>query len=97
MSKFLRYVLPVALVATSIIVVMVLVTISQGKRPERKEESTRVVRVDAIRAESRSLNLSVNSQGSVRPRTETTLVAEVQGKIVQVSPNFIAGGFFRFI
>ena len=42
-----------------------------------------------------SLKLSVFSQGSVKPRTETTVVAEVSGKIVDVSPNFIAGGFFR--
>ena len=39
--------------------------------------------------------LSVFSQGSVSPRTETTLVAEVSGKIVNVSSNFVAGGFFR--
>jgi RND family efflux transporter MFP subunit len=31
----------------------------------------------------------------VRPRTQTTLVAEVSGKIIAVSDNFVAGGFFR--
>jgi RND family efflux transporter MFP subunit len=42
-----------------------------------------------------SLPFYVYSQGSVKPRTETTLVAEVAGQIVSVSSNFIAGGFFR--
>ncbi|NRB70815.1 MAG: efflux RND transporter periplasmic adaptor subunit, partial [Xanthomonadales bacterium] len=40
-------------------------------------------------------NLVVSSQGAVRPRTETTLVSEVGGKVVAVSENFVAGGFFR--
>ena len=29
------------------------------------------------------------------PRTRTVLVAEVPGRIVSVSPDFVAGGFFR--
>ena len=29
------------------------------------------------------------------PRTETTLVSEVSGKVASVSPDFVAGGFFR--
>jgi RND family efflux transporter MFP subunit len=37
----------------------------------------------------------VSTQGAVRPRTETALVSEVAGKVVSVSPKFIAGGFFR--
>jgi RND family efflux transporter MFP subunit len=43
----------------------------------------------------RSLNFVVTSQGTVKPRTETTLVSEVSGKVVSVSEHFIAGGFFR--
>ena len=38
---------------------------------------------------------SVRSQGSVSPRTQTTLVAEAQGQIIDVSPAFVSGGFFR--
>ena len=72
-----------------------MVGIAQGKRPERKDTSGQALAVQAIRAEARSLNLSVDSQGSVAPRTQTTLVAEVSGQVVNVSPNFIAGGFFR--
>jgi len=36
----------------------------------------------------------IASQGTVRPRTETILSAEVSGPIVRISPKFIAGGVF---
>jgi RND family efflux transporter MFP subunit len=93
--KFFKYLLPLGLIALSIIVVVALVTISKGKRPDRKDTSNQAVLVDAVRAEKATLNLKVFSQGSVEPRTQTTLVAEVPGQIVSVSSNFIAGGFFR--
>jgi len=93
--KFFRYLLPLGLIVVSIVVVAVLVAIAQSKRPERKETTGQAVLVDAIPAALTSLNFAVYSQGSVAPRTETTLVAEVAGQIVSVSDNFIAGGFFR--
>ena len=72
-----------------------MVSVAKGKRPDRKDTANQAMRVDAIPAKIASLNFSVFSQGSVKPRTETTLVAEVAGQIVSVSSNFIAGGFFR--
>jgi RND family efflux transporter MFP subunit len=39
-------------------------------------------------------NFEVSSQGTVSPRTETVLSAEVQGTITSISPKFIAGGVF---
>lgn len=95
MGRFLRYVLPLILIVLSIVVVMVMASIARNKRPERLEAGDRAVLVDTIVAERRSLNFKVYSQGSVLPRTETTLVSEVSGKISAVSPDFVAGGFFR--
>ena len=37
----------------------------------------------------------VESQGTVRPRTEIQLVAEVSGRILKVAPAFETGGFFE--
>ncbi len=39
--------------------------------------------------------ISVQSQGTVEARTRTSLVSEVSGKVSEVSPTFVAGGFFR--
>lgn len=83
------------LIITSILVVIALVTYKNSQRAERKPDATQAILVDTITAEITSLNLVINSQGTVKPRTETTIVAEVSGKIVSVSPDFVAGGFFR--
>jgi RND family efflux transporter MFP subunit len=95
MRKLVRNILPLLIIVFSIVLVGGLVAINKSKRPVLKEATARTIQVDAIPVDRVSLNLSVFSQGSVKPRTETTLVAEVSGKIVSVSPNFIAGGFFR--
>ena len=95
MGKFIKFMLPLILISTSVLVVMGLVAYQQSKDAERKPETGKAVLVDTIEAEVTSLNFSVNSQGTVRPRTETTLVSEVSGKIVSVAPDFVAGGFFR--
>lgn len=95
MRTFFRNFLPLGLILLSVLIVASLVSIAKSKRPERKAAETQALVVDAIPAQRASLNLSIFSQGSVKPRTQTTVVAEVSGKIVDVSPNFIAGGFFR--
>jgi len=95
MKDFLKFMLPLILIAVSILAVIGLVTFQNSQRAERKPETNKAVLVDTIEAEVVSLNFSVNSQGTVRPRTETTLVSEVSGKIVSVASKFVAGGFFR--
>jgi RND family efflux transporter MFP subunit len=95
MGKFFKYMLPLILIAASIIMVVALVAIQKSKTAERKPDTEKAVLVDIIEAEVVSLNFTVDSQGTVRPRTETTLVSEVSGKIVSVAPEFVAGGFFH--
>jgi len=50
--------------------------------------------VDVQTLETGSYSFVIESQGTVRPLTETILSAEVSGSIVSVSPKFIAGGVF---
>jgi RND family efflux transporter MFP subunit len=51
------------------------------------------VRVLVTRSES--VQLSVRSQGTVAPRTEADLVAEVDARVLRVWPSFEPGAFFR--
>ncbi len=51
--------------------------------------------VETITAKSAPVNYTVQSQGTVQPRTETSIVSEVTGKIVKVSDSFVVGGFFN--
>ena len=51
-----------------------------------------MVRVVAV--ELQDVQLRIEAQGSITPRTESDLVAEVAGRITWVSPSLAAGGFF---
>ena len=51
------------------------------------------VRVEEVTL--RDIPLSVTSQGTVRPRTESQLVSEIAGRVTWVAPEFAEGGFFE--
>ena len=51
--------------------------------------------VDVIELKTSTQSFAIQSQGTVRPRTETILSAEVSGSVVSISPKLIAGGVFR--
>jgi len=95
MEKFFKFMLPLFLIIGSVLVVIALASWQKSKSAERKPDTEKAVLVETIDAEVVSLNFTVSSQGTVRPRTETTLVSEVSGKIVSVAPEFVAGGFFH--
>ncbi len=52
-----------------------------------------LVRVATVELETRLL--TVMSQGTVSPRTESQLVPEVAGRVIWVSDSFASGGFFE--
>jgi RND family efflux transporter MFP subunit len=62
---------------------------------ERTEVAARAPLVRVIQAQYSELVLTVKSQGTVRPRIESSLVAQVDGRIDWVSPAFADGGFFK--
>ncbi|MEZ5967170.1 MAG: efflux RND transporter periplasmic adaptor subunit [Planctomycetota bacterium] len=66
-----------------------------SRPPAPKHEVTPVVPiVRALAVHPEAVRVDVTTQGTVAPRTETTLVAEVRGKIARVAPSMVAGGFF---
>jgi RND family efflux transporter MFP subunit len=95
MAKFLKYTLPLGIFALAIVAFVVLFLFGKAQQPDRVEDTRQAVLVDVIQAEEQSVIFTISSQGSVQPRTETTLVAEVSGKVSSISPDFIAGGFFK--
>jgi len=63
--------------------------------PQTRDVPDAAPLVDVLTLESFDANFRIASQGTVRPRTETILSAEVSGAIVSISPKFVAGGVFR--
>jgi len=62
--------------------------------PETKDIPDVAPLVQVLPLVESSASFRIASQGTVRPRTETILSAEVSGPIVSISPKFIAGGVF---
>ncbi len=75
-------------------IVAAIAMVSLREEPARKERVELDPLVDVVVLESMTADFSVRSQGTVKPRTETVLSAEVSGTIVRISPKFIAGGIF---
>ena len=67
---------------------------SLKEKPPEKERVELDPLVDVLVLEAITTQFEVRSQGTVRPRTETILSAEVSGTITSISPKFIAGGVF---
>jgi RND family efflux transporter MFP subunit len=87
----LRNITPVALVVASLAVAAVLV----ASRPETAIEPARpmVAVVDVAEVHLQDFRIPVQAQGTVTPHRDTTLVSEVSGRIIEVSPHFNAGGY----
>ncbi|TET38728.1 MAG: efflux RND transporter periplasmic adaptor subunit [Planctomycetota bacterium] len=78
-----------AAVGLSVLMVM------RKKKPEKKEIERKLPTVRMVSAEKKDVSLNVKSYGTVSPKTELTLLAEVAGRIVAVSDAFAGGGFFK--
>lgn len=88
-----KLLLPVAVLAVGVLGFVVLVETAPEvpvTAPERPAPLVRVI--DAVPA---SVRLRVTTHGTVMPRTESELVPEVSGPIVETSPAFVSGGFFE--
>lgn len=90
--KFKTLVLPILIVFLSAIATWALVQTKPQVETQDVEPLAPLVRVMAVA--SQDLDFDVLAQGTVLPRTETTLIAQVAGTVTSVSPNFETGGFF---
>jgi len=86
-----------ALLIAGIFVVAIVGAGSLGKLkppPQTRDVAGTAPLVEVMSLEAYEANFRIASQGTVRPRTETVLSAEISGAIVGISPKFIAGGVF---
>lgn len=92
MSGKLKLILPVVIVLGGGLVTAILVRTKPEVETRESPALAPLVRV--VTAQPRDIRLDVTAQGTVLPRTETTLVAQVAGEVVEVAADFEAGGFF---
>ena len=91
---FLKFALP-PLAIIFIALLLVGLAIKFKPSPEKKEQTKRLPSVEVFEVSAQPIQITVESQGTVQPRTETTLVAEVGGRVTYISPALYAGGRFK--
>jgi multidrug efflux system membrane fusion protein len=92
MKRFLRATLPLAILGACGYAAWWFIT----HKPETvtMEAPPTVVRVEGTKLQRQTYPVRVRSQGTVQPRTRSTLLPEVAAKVLEVSPSFRPGGFF---
>ena len=93
MNKLLKYLLPIVALAAALFV-------SQGlflSKPKvvRQAPEIKIPLVSVAEVNAESIRIPVQSRGTVAPGTEIQLVSEVSGQVIELSKNFVNGGFFR--
>ena len=64
--------------------------------PERRKPPVPpAMSVEVLAIEARNYQVMVESYGTVQPRTESTLLAQISGQVMSISPNLREGGFFE--
>lgn len=53
------------------------------------------ISVETVPVKSQDYRVLINSFGRIEPRTQGQMVAQVSGQIIEVSPEFSDGGFFK--
>ncbi len=93
MARKKQIIIPIAILVTGVIAFVGFS--SMKKPPEEKPEmdNTPIVAVENISV--MPMALEVSSYGVVKPKYETTIVAQVNGEIVELSDTFVRGGLVK--
>ena len=91
--NYLKIALPIAILLLAIAASWGMYAARPNAQITPPEPPTLLVEVATI--SHQAVTHKVRSQGTIAPRTQTTLVAEAQGQIIEVSDSFVSGGFFR--
>lgn len=93
MKRKFKKLLPITIIGAAAVISTLMNLL---KPPPLKAESPDIALVVKTQILNRAqAALSVESQGTVMPRTQTSLISEVSGTVLQVSPQFVVGGTFE--
>ena len=92
-TKFIKVGLPIIILISAVVVAIGLG--AMRKPPAKVVEQRLPLLVNTIELAPQDLTYRIASQGTVSPKLETTLMSEVNGRIIRVAENFVAGGFFK--
>jgi RND family efflux transporter MFP subunit len=84
---------PLIILAIALLIAAIMIL----SKPEAEQSVVveKALLVDVLVVNKADVQLQLQSYGQVLPRTQSTLTSEVAGRIVEVSDNFVVGGFFK--
>jgi len=88
-----RKLLPIAIVGAAVVISIAMNLLKPA--PVKAGAPDTAVAVKTLILQRTQAVLSVESQGTVAARTRTSLVSEVSGRVLKVSPHFVVGGTFN--
>lgn len=75
-------------------VALALLIAAIGPRTQPISQALQPVAVRTMPASKQTVRMRVTAHGEVLPKAESSLVAEVAGRVIAVSPAMVSGGFF---
>ena len=92
-KKIIRRASPLFILILFIVAAQVL--ISTKEAPEQKADEAPIPIVDIMEVQQQTVSLNLPSYGVVNPKYKTQLVTEVQGRMLNISNKFVAGGVVK--
>lgn len=92
-SRWLQLILPAAVLSAAVGAAWAMIALRPSSLPAPAEPP--IPRVEVVRAQPQTLQMNVHSQGVVAPREAIDLIAQVSGKVEQMHPALVSGGFFK--
>ena len=86
--------IPVLIIGVLLIVAYV-IKMNPPESPKRGGPTGPQMAVETLTVTPRNYRVMLESYGTIQPRTQSMLVAQVGGEIVDVNPNVRGGGFFE--
>lgn len=93
LNKTRNAILPIAVLLVCILAAAALIATSP--KVERQTPPPPQPTVEILQTTPTSYQVEVASFGTVSPRTQSTLVSEIPGRIIEIAPHFRNGGFFE--
>ena len=93
MNLILKAVLPILIIAACVVTAKVVV--ANRPEPQTRPQFKSVTSIEATRIKKSDYPVFIDTQGTVGASREGSLVPEVAGRIINMSPNFVVGGSFR--
>ncbi len=92
-NKFLKIVVPIIIIVLGAVIMKTM--IARRQAPVREVNEDPGILVEVLKAEKQNISITVRGTGTVEASREVSIIPQVSGSVISVSPSLVVGGFFR--